>query len=96
MLAGPVCPVERDPPDPECAPRPVSGAGITVTNTESGNGATAVSDDDGLYRLVVDAGPLRVVAGPVEGYLGIPDRVLVTGIAERTLVVDLLYDTGVR
>src|SRR5664280_2442019 len=28
--AGPVCPVERYPPDPACAPRPVAGATITV------------------------------------------------------------------
>jgi hypothetical protein len=96
VLAGPVCPVQRDPPDPGCAPRPVSGAVITVTNTESDNSSTAVSDDGGLYQVVVDAGPLEVVAGPVEGYLGLPDPVRLTGIAELSHVVDLLYDTGVR
>ena len=30
VVAGPVCPVEQDPPDPNCEPRPVDGARIFV------------------------------------------------------------------
>ncbi|HET8571999.1 MAG TPA: hypothetical protein VFN14_08925, partial [Candidatus Limnocylindria bacterium] len=30
-VAGPVCPVETQPPDPGCTPRPVAGATVLVT-----------------------------------------------------------------
>jgi hypothetical protein len=33
VRAGPVCPVEASSPNPQCAPRPVPGAVIVVTDT---------------------------------------------------------------
>ncbi len=33
-LAGPVCPVETDPPSPDCAPQPVDAANMIVTDAE--------------------------------------------------------------
>ena len=80
----------------DCALRRAPGAGITVTNTESDESSPVVTDDAGRYQLVVDAGPLKVVAGPVERYLGLLDPVRLTGVPEQTHVIDLLYDAGVR
>ena len=96
--AGPVCPVERNPPDPACAPRPVSGAAVLAfgpNGAEVGHTTTAA---DGTYRLAVPAGSVRVEAAPVSGLMGHPAARLVTVPAGpgAWLRVDLDYDTGIR
>jgi len=47
VTAGPVCPVERVPPGPSCAPRPVVGAlieGLDVSGQEVAHATTAADD----------------------------------------------------
>jgi hypothetical protein len=98
VTAGPVCPVETVPPDPGCAPRPVAGAVIVVTNTggqELGRTTTAA---DGSYQMVVgETGTLTISGLPVAGLMRAPAPTNVTltspGETER---VDLQYDTGIR
>jgi len=98
VTAGPVCPVERNPPDPSCAPRPVAGAVIVATNAageEVGRAATAA---DGTYALFVNqSGTITLTPQPVTGLMGTPQPVQVT-LNEPSLVkqVDLAYDTGIR
>src|SRR3954470_13078002 len=61
VLAGPVCPVEHIPPDPNCAPRPIvahltlsrgggGGAGLAHT-TSAGDGTFEISAAPGHYTL---------------------------------------------
>jgi len=96
--AGPVCPVERNPPDPACAPRPVVGATIVVLDNSGREVARTTTGADGTYRVAVPAGNVRVEAAPVAGLMGTPapiDAVVPAGPG-AWLRVDLAYDTGIR
>jgi hypothetical protein len=96
--AGPVCPVERYPPDPACAPRPVAGATITVHGAGGQVIATTTTGTDGSYRVAVPAGSVQVVAAPVAGLMRAPAPidVVVPAGSSAWVRVDLSYDTGIR
>jgi hypothetical protein len=98
VTAGPVCPVESNPPDPACAPRPVAGAVIVAINDEGDEVGRTVTGDDGTYELPVgQTGTLTITGEPVEGLMGAPkpQQVTLTGDI-RTVTLDLVYDTGIR
>jgi hypothetical protein len=97
-MAGPTCPVETDPPDPDCAPRPVAGAPIAVTLVEGGGAAVAQGETgaDGRLTLAVPAGDYVVTAGAIEGLASAPEPVMVSVLAGLTTEVPLGYDTGIR
>lgn len=94
-LAGPVCPVETDPPDPGCAPRPVSAATIEAHDSTGSSVASTVTGDDGRFAMTLPAGEYTIVAAPVEGLMGTPAPVQVTVAGEVDIGV-LAYDTGIR
>jgi hypothetical protein len=94
--AGPVCPVERQPPDPGCAPRPVAGAVLVVTDNGKEVARTTTAAD-GSFHLRLAAGDYRLVPQPVTGLMGTAEPVelkLREGAAAAPLVVT--YDTGIR
>jgi hypothetical protein len=97
-VAGPTCPVEREPPDPACAPRPVAGAQVVVTPADGREiaVATGVTDARGMLRLQVPVGEYLVGASEVEGLMGRPEPVPVTIVANQTASVTIEYDTGIR
>ena len=96
-LAGPTCPVETDPPDPNCAPRPVPGAPIVVTQADGGQiVAQGETDGEGRLTLVVPAGDLVVTAEAVEGLMAAPAPMAVSVSAGGTSEIELDYDTGIR
>ena len=95
-LAGPMCPVETDPPSPDCAPRPVEGAVIVVTDSGEAEVARGTTESDGKVILAVIPGPLIVVPQPVDGLLGTAPVVTVTVAGGQTLRVTADYDTGIR
>lgn len=93
-LAGPVCPVERQPPDPACAPRPVAGAVIVLVAADGGR-VEARTGADGSFRAEVAAGRYELTAQPVEGLMGVPPP-LVVEVDGPVDVGVLAYDTGIR
>ena len=97
-MAGPVCPVETDPPDPSCAPRPVPNAPIAVTRAEGSDEVVAegATDAEGRVTLAVPVGDYLVTAGAVEGLVGAPEPVVVSVLADLTIEVPIAYDTGIR
>ena len=97
-VAGPTCPVERQPPDPACQPRPVSGARVVVTPADGREIAVAqgTTDERGVLVLELAAGQYLVGASQVEGFFGAPLAVLADVTAGRTTSVLLAYDTGIR
>jgi hypothetical protein len=97
-MAGPVCPVETDPPDPDCAPRAVEGAAIVVTRASDSDVVVAegATDEDGRLTLAVPVGDYLVSAGAVEGLMAAPDPVLVSVLANLSTEVPIAYDTGIR
>ncbi len=95
-LAGPVCPVERLPPDPACAPRPVEGADISVVDVNGEQVALVTTDANGASAFDVVPGTYRLVAMPVAGLIGTPAPLeLNVGPAGATDIV-LEFDTGIR
>ncbi|MEX2251288.1 MAG: hypothetical protein WD895_04355 [Acidimicrobiia bacterium] len=96
LVAGPTCPVETDPPDPECAFRVVPDAEIVAT-LPNGAQIRARSGEDGAFRLVVPPGALTVTFGAVEGLISAPDAIAATVEENQTLdLSDVAYDTGIR
>ena len=95
VLAGPTCPVERIPPDPRCAARPVSGAVLLFIDNAGRDAGRAVSDDNGRFTILLPAGRYRLRPLPVVGLLGTapPQDVIVTSAGARVTVT---YDTGIR
>jgi hypothetical protein len=94
--AGPVCPVERVPPDPACADRPVAGALLLVT--ENGDEvARTTTEADGSFHLRLAPGDYQLVPQPVKGLMGTAAPLEVRlrdGAVPAPLVV--AYDTGIR
>jgi hypothetical protein len=95
-LAGPVCPVETDPPSPECAPQPVESATIIVTDADEDEVARGTTGSDGVVGFDVAPGELTVVPQPVEGLLGTASTISARLTAGQTLRVTVDYDTGIR
>jgi len=94
--AGPVCPVETDPPSPDCAPRPVPDAVMVVTNAAGSEVARGTTAADGTLLLEVPGGELTITPQAVEGLLGTAAPISVTIAADQTLNVTADYDTGIR
>ena len=69
-LAGPTCPVETSPPNPECAPVAVPEATMAIVDAGGATVATAVTDATGRFALAVAPGTYTVEPGPVETLMG--------------------------
>jgi hypothetical protein len=95
-VAGPICPVERVPPDPACAPRPVAGASVTIQDAQGQEVAVVTLDGTGSAIVEVPPGDYVVVAARVEGLMGVPEPMPATVVDGSTTDVALLYDTGIR
>lgn len=95
-VAGPVCPVERVPPDPACAPRPVANATLVIRDAAGTEVAKAVTGADGSFFVELKPGDYVVEPQPVEGLMGTagPQSATVTDGNATTLQID--YDTGIR
>jgi hypothetical protein len=96
LIAGPVCPVEQNPPDPNCAPRAVANAEVVLRDPSGGEVARGLSDADGRVTFSVPAGAFYVVPGPVEGLMGQAEAVALAVPAGGSGSVVLAYDTGIR
>ena len=98
VLAGPVCPVERVPPDPACAPRAVAGAVLVVRDAAGGEVARTTSSQDGSYRIDLPPGTYTLQPQPVAGLLGRPASIpfAVPAGGSEAVRLDVTYDTGIR
>lgn len=95
-LAGPVCPVERVPPDPACAPRPVANATVVIRDAAGSEVARVVTGADGSFFAELPAGEYVVEPQAVEGLLGTAGPQSVSVVDGNAAVVQLDYDTGIR
>ncbi|MCI0679184.1 MAG: hypothetical protein L0Z63_09120 [Actinobacteria bacterium] len=96
LIAGPTCPVETEPPDPTCLPRPVADALVTVRDA-AGRETTTRSGADGSFRIMTTGGETTVLFSDVEGLMGTPQPVVVTVLPGETVDLgEILYDTGIR
>ena len=96
LTAGPVCPVERNPPDPACAPRPVVNIEIVVYDVSGTQVASAVSGEDGVATLQLLGGAYYVVVPPVDGLMGKAQPLAFAGVGGDNVALVFGYDTGIR
>jgi hypothetical protein len=96
LTAGPICPVERIPPDPNCAPRPVPGAEVLVLTVDGREVGRPKSDATGKIRLTLPQG--RYIIRPVSAAGGLPSapEEVVVDVGAAPVEVALGYDTGIR
>jgi hypothetical protein len=96
LTAGPVCPVEREPPDPACAARAVENAEVVVRDPYGSEVERQLSDADGRLTFELPAGAYYVEPLPAQGLMGTPEAAALS-VAEGGHA-DLLfgYDTGIR
>ena len=95
-VAGPACPVERIPPDPACAPRPVAGATVVVQDGQNKSVTTVVLDAHGAAIVALPVGDYVVQPQRVTGLLGTAQTANVTVVDGTLTPVVLSYDTGIR
>jgi Carboxypeptidase regulatory-like domain len=97
-VAGPVCPVVSNPPDPACADRAVAGAVVIVRDGSGSEVGRATTAADGTYSIALAPGSYVVEAQPVEGLMGTPgaQQIVVPVGSSNPVQVDLSYDTGIR
>ncbi len=98
VMAGPVCPLERNPPDLACADRPVPGATLVVLDAAGTVVARVSAGATGGYLVELPPGQYRLVPQPVPGLLGRPQPLAFRVAADATgpLRLDVEYDTGIR
>lgn len=82
-------------PSPACAPRPVEGAVIVVTDSTGADVASGTTGSDGQVVIDVTPGALVVVPQPVDGLLGTAPVVTVAVAGDQTLRVTTDCDTGI-
>lgn len=95
-VAGPVCPVESVPPEPDCAARPVPGAVIVVRDVGGSEVVRVDTAADGSFFVGLPPGDYLIEPQAVEGLMGTAAALEVTVIAGEAAEVDLEYDTGIR
>ncbi len=95
-VAGPVCPVERVPPDPACAPRPVANATVVIRDRGGSEVARIVTASDGSFFVELAAGDYVVEPQPVEGLMGTAGAQDVAVVDGAATAIQLDYDTGIR
>ena len=96
-MAGPTCPVVTDPPDPDCADRPVAGAVLVILDADGDEAARVTSAPDGTFAAALEPGGYRIVPQPVEGLMGTASELDVTvEVGEPSVELSIAYDTGIR
>jgi hypothetical protein len=96
VVAGPTCPVESSPPDPQCAARQVAGATLLIQDLAGHTVATVVSDATGAFSLTLPPGDYMLVAQPVEGLMGTAPPLSFSVVAGSPVELTVEYDTGIR
>ncbi len=95
-LRGPICPVERIPPDPACASQPVPGAVVVIRDVAGDEVKRVTLDADGIAFVELAAGTYTLEPQPAEGTMAPAGAQSVTVIAGIGFPVILDYDTGIR
>lgn len=96
LTAGPICPVAQNPPDPACAPRPVTNVEVLVFDATGQQVGEGVSDDRGHISMQLPGGAYYVVPAPVEGLMGTAAAQAFAAVGGDQVDLVLAYDTGIR
>ena len=95
ILIKPVCPVERNPPLPECAPKPYQATVAVKTADGARDVRQFASDSDGRFTVALKPGKYLVV--PENGNPYPHARSQTVGVEPHKFAeVSIEYDTGIR
>ena len=97
IFAGPTCPVERMPPEPKCADRPVE-TNISVYRAIDKTHSIAMleSSANGMFEISLPRGDYIVMAGPYGvPFPRCPDTSVTVGVKGYTQIT-ISCDTGIR
>jgi hypothetical protein len=95
VTEGPTCPVEKNPPDPNCADKPYAEATVTVKNV-SGDEYTGKTGVDGKFRVVVPVGSYTVTVAPINIFPRCEENDEVAVEAGKFTNLEIFCDTGIR
>lgn len=94
VTLSPICPVERMPPDPKCAPKPYQTK-IEVFSSESGKLVkTMQSGSDGIFSVTLPFGFYKIEAGT--GTVHPSCSPVAIHLQTITATADISCDTGIR
>jgi len=101
---GPICPVERNPPDPNCQPTEETYAAYTLTVYGIGAGDPGVpievtkfqGDKNGNYRIELPEGTYEIIFPPLGGSGISSFHATVEIKSGETTNLDIDIDTGIR
>jgi hypothetical protein len=93
VVAAPVCPVEKNPPDPTCAPRPLAGVEIKLSGPRT---VTLISNADGIAIGTLPAGSYTVTPQPTKLAMGTAGAFALIVPASGSIGATATYDTGIR
>jgi hypothetical protein len=94
-LVGPTCPVERDPPEPQCADRPYQGD-LAVLSRSGDLVKTFRTDANGTFALSLDLGTYTIGNVPGSGRLPRCSAGPFTLVDATPLRVAVSCDSGIR
>jgi hypothetical protein len=98
VLLGPVYPVEHNPPDPACSPRPFKTS-INIWSTLTGSTyKPVVTDASGIFKLSLASGSYGLKVSPSANGSPYPrcDELAIVVVARRSQNVTVNCDTGIR
>jgi hypothetical protein len=96
VVFGPVCPVERFPPDPACAPRP-GPASLRLATDDGSTAAETRAGNDGRFEMRVPVGRYTLQANTdTQAAIGGCESVEVEVAAGTFSEVTVSCDTGIR
>ena len=95
-VASPTCPVEKMPPDPACAPKPVPNVTVLIADDQGQPQGMVVLDGTGQQSVGLKPGTYTVTAQGASGFMNAPEPQRVVIDAGQVTEVALTYDTGIR
>ena len=97
VLLGPICPVMREPPDPNCAdkPYPTTVQVIAIGSPKSSTFATVETDKEGNYKVILPPGEYSIQAIGGQPFPRCSASA-VTVEPDTMHELDLSCDTGIR
>jgi hypothetical protein len=95
VVSGPSCPVVRDDNDPQCRPRPVDHAELSV-RAKDGTEAATLTVVNGRAAGTVAPGSYLLMPQRVAGLMGVAKPVPFRVAAGQTVHLEVVYDTGIR
>lgn len=97
VVLSPVCPVERIPPDPNCAPKPYQTRVVFQSTNLPSSSISFTTDASGTFSTPLDPGSYTFTAqSQNNSYYPHCSTVQVQVVSEQSQTITITCDTGIR